>query len=389
MEMTVEQLQEVVREVIREAGLVQAAPEGSAGEFKHALFAGATNARRAETMSLGVGKLIRALAAAKGDPERAAAWTKKHFHDEAIEKALLASDGGSGGFTVPEDYTTSVIEFLRPASAIRRMNPIIVPMPNGNMTLPKQTGGAAASYIGESSNLPATGASFGQVKLSWKKLGALVPVSNDLLRFNAVGVDTIVRDDLVAALGQRSDLAFLRDDGTDFTPTGLLHWVIAANTFGANGTVNLANVTTDLATMVLKLRSSNCRMLRVGWIMSPRTEMYLMTVRDGNGNFAFRDEMLRGTLWTFPFAVTTQIPENLGGGTNETELYLADFADVVIGEAQTLLVDVSTEAAYHDGSAVVAAFSRDETVIRAILLHDLGMRHNGSLAVLTAVKWGA
>ena len=157
----------------------------------------------------------------------------------------------------------------------------------------------------------------------------------------------------------------------------------------ANSTVTLANVTTDLGRLVLALENANVRMLRPGWLFSPRTKFYLMTVRDGNGNYAFRDEMLRGFFWGWPFASTTQIPQNLGVGGDESEVMLADFADVVIGEAMNLLIDASAEAAYHDGSSVQSAYSRDQTVVRAIQEHDFGMRHDESVAVLNEVTWGA
>jgi hypothetical protein len=35
----------------------------------------------------------------------------------------------------------------------------------------------------------------------------------------------------------------------------------------------------------------------------------------------------------------------------------------------------------------VAAFSQDQTVVRAIVQHDVGMRHDASVAVLAQVKW--
>src|SRR4029453_3798299 len=108
------------------------------------------------------------------------------------------------------------------------------------------------------------------------------------------------------------------------------------------------------------------RMLRPAWILSPRSKMYLMTVRDANGNFAFRDEMRAGGLWTFPFGAKTQIPENLGGGGDESEIYLVDMADAVIGDATSIIIDSSTEAAYHDGSQGIAAFSQDQTVVGPI-----------------------
>ena len=202
-----------------------------------------------------------------------------------------------------------------------------------------------------------------------------------------VGGEAIVRDDLIAALGQRGDLAFIRGAGTQYTPKGLRYWAPSANVIAANGTVNLANVTTDLGKLWLQLANGNVRFLRPGWLIAPRTFNYLMNVRDGNGNFAFREEMMAGRLWGYPFAYTTQIPINLGGGSNESEVYLADFADVVIAEQEGLIIDVFDGAAYHDGTNVVAAVSADQTVLRAIQEHDLVMRHEESVAVLTTVLW--
>ena len=114
---------------------------------------------------------------------------------------------GGGGFLVPEEYSTELIEYLRPLSVIRSMNPVIVPMPVGSISIPAMTGGATAEYIGEGSNIAVSQPAFGQIKLTWKKLATLVPISNDLIRFSSPQADAIVRDDLVAAMAQREDAA--------------------------------------------------------------------------------------------------------------------------------------------------------------------------------------
>jgi hypothetical protein len=167
-------------------------------------------------------------------------------------------------------------------------------------------------------------------------LAALVPISNDLLRYSSPQADAIVRDDAVRAIAQREDYAFLRDDGTSGTPKGLKNWIDAANKFSANGTVSLANVTSDLGKAMQLIMDANITLIiqqaatggvdvRPGWIFSPRQWKYLTTVQTTVGNYAFRDEMLRGTLWGYPFAVTTNIPITLN--TNKSEVYFADFAD--------------------------------------------------------------
>lgn len=344
----------------------------------------------AEDRKLFIARIARSMAAGKNDIERAGQWARKAYGETStVAKALAAGEATAGGFIVPPGYRNEIIELLRPASVVRRMNPTIWPMPNGTAQVPKLTGGSTAAYVGENQNIGVTAPTFGQLNLSQKKLAAIVPISNDLIRYSSPEGDAVVRDDLVAAIAQREDLAFIRGDGLSDTPKGLRYWVPQSNPdnlIPANATVNLANVTTDLGLLVLALRSANVRMLRCGWLMSPRSWNYLMTVRDGNGNFAFRPEMLMGTLWGYPFAVTTQIPENLS--TNKSEVYFVDFADAVIGESQMLIIDASGEAAYYDGSAVQAAFSRDQTVVRALEAHDFGMRHEASAACLVDVTWG-
>jgi HK97 family phage major capsid protein len=333
-------------------------------------------------------RILKVLAGAKGDPIRAANAYAKLYGEDAVSKALAATDASAGGVLLPEDVSTEVIEYLRPMSVVQRMNPVRVPLDNGTLRMPKVTGGASAGYIAENNNISMTGQTFGQVQLTARKLAAFVPISNDLIRRASQSADQVVRDDLAAALAQRGDLAFIRGDGTAGSPRGLRYWAPSANVLTMTATVSLAHTTTDLGLLMLALMGNNVRMLRPGWLFAPRTYVYLTTVRDANGNFAFRDEMMQGKLWGYPYGVTTQIPVNLSvTSTNETEVYFADFADVVIGEATTLLVDASSEAGYYDGSSQQSAFTLDQTVIRAIQEHDLVCRHAESVAVIKDCSW--
>lgn len=354
----------------------------------------------ADRRGLEVGAIMRAMARTRldgGGPDYTLrvleSWGHKDLAgrvEEGRQKAMAAGDPLAGGVFLPEEMAQDVIELLRPATAVRRLNPAVVPMAVGTMRIPKITAGSSASYIGENANITPSQLGTGQLTLTWKKLAAMVPVSNDLVRYNSVGADTIVRGDIVRSMAQRENQAFLRDNGAA-TPKGLRYWAAPANVFFANSSVSLANTTTDLGKIILKLEEANVPMTRPGWIFAPRTKQYLMTVQTTTGAFAFRDEMMRGTLWGWPYATTTQVPTNLtdAGGTTESEIYLADFDDVVIGEAQRLILDASTEAAYWDGSNVVAAYSQDQTVMRCIAEHDLGVRRDVAVAVMIGVTWGA
>lgn len=301
--------------------------------------------------------------------------------------------GVQGGFLVPEDVSAEVIELLRPMSVVTAMGPRFVPMPNGNLTTNRRATGATFGYGGEQQDVRATGFTFGQVKLSAKKLSGLIPISNDLLRSASTAVDRMIRDDALADASQIMDRFFLRGSGTDFAPRGL-RWQTLGTPFESThvlamtATPDLQKVTNDLGRLELALGNANVIFTGAHWIMSPRTAMYLTNLRDGNGNLAF-PEMQDGQLRRKPVHVTTEIPDNLGGGT-ESEIMLVHPQHVLVGEHMGVEVAMSTEAAYKDSAGnMQAAFSRDETLMRLIMQHDIGARHLAAIAVLTGVTWGA
>jgi len=212
-----------------------------------------------------------------------------------------------------------------------------------------------------------------------------------LIRNSSPQADAVVRDDIVRALAVTEDAKFLRGEGTDKAPKGLRHWAASGNVFNA-GAAGAAQVTSDLGELMLKLMNNDVAAGNWGWIFAPRTWKYLTTLLDSNANFIFRAEMVENnTLWGFPFSVTTSVPITLTEGSNSdtSEIYLANFDDIIIGDNLNLSIDVSQDAAYYDGSNVIASFSQDQTVIRAISEHDLAARHQESIAVAKAVRWGA
>ncbi|RJG06255.1 phage major capsid protein [Noviherbaspirillum cavernae] len=332
-----------------------------------------------------IGMIVRALCASKGDPRGAAHYADTNGFPE-IAAVLNTGTGAAGGFIVPPGYVPEFVELLQPMSVVRASGARTIPMPNGSLTMPKIVGGASANYQGENDDIAASEQTFGQMTLSKKKLTALVPVSNDLIRFSNPQANTMVRDDMLQAIALREDIGFLRDNGTGNLPKGLRYWAPAGNVIAANATVNLQNVKNDLGKLELALLTGKVRMIKPGWVFSPRTMVYLQNLVDGNGNKAF-PEIDAGQLRGKPFRLTTQIPENLGAGSNESEIYLVDFNEVIIGEATGLIIDVSTEASFKSGATMVSAFSQDLTLIRAITEHDIQPRHDVAVAVLTGVKW--
>lgn len=389
-ELTMEQLQKLIADQVA-AGLEPLA--ATQRRFEH-LFIESDAAKRDKDAGIEKGsrfaRAVKSIALGRAeDITRVEAAKRLYPEDAALLKALGEATGSAGGFLVPTEYSREIIELLYDRAVVRKAGARVIPMASNTMNVPRLATGATAGYVGENANITKSEQTFEQLQLSAKKLAVLTPISNDLIRDSSPQADAIVRDDIVTAMGLREDLAFIRDDGTSNKPKGILNWVPAANKFNANATINVANVIADLKKSVkLVMEARKGQLVKAAWLFATRTYMFLITQTTGAPErFIWREEMLQGKLLGYPFFVTDQIPVNIGTGSDSSEVYFGDFVDAVIGENRNLEIAVSNEAAYHDGTNVIASFSQDQTVIRAILRHDFALRHDKSFSVMSEVDW--
>lgn len=332
-----------------------------------------------------------------------------------VTKALMVSVGTAGGIMVPPDQMTEVIELLRPKAVVRASTPRIIPMPRGTMTLPGQASAASAGYGGEVQKIAKSEQKLNAIVASFKKLTALVPVSNDMMRYANPATDAFVRDDLVKVLALREDKGFLLDDGTAQSPRGMLHvanawaaqtggtvgkWSNAANSVAAVGgnfitsaaNYALATAAAELGGLDNKLDTADVPADRRVWFMHPRTKNYLFNVQNSLGVYVYRDELTKGTLLGHPYKTTTQIPINIwdADGTHKdcSFIILAEMTEAMIFDSMQLELAVSREGTYIDANGdTISAFQNDQTLIRAIEEHDFQMRHEASVAVSQLVRW--
>ena len=337
----------------------------------------------------GMTRLVMSIAAAQGNVQDAAKFAAEELNDQAVSMAINSSSN-SGGVLIPQNLHNEVIELLRDRTIIRKLGARSIPLPNGNMALPRLAGGATATYTGEGKDAKVSEARFDDVKLTAKTLIAMVPLSNQLIGRAGFNVEQLVLHDILTTIAVREDKAFMRDDGTGDTPIGmkaratewnrLLPWEDTAE-------VNLNTIDTYLDNIILMAMNGNSNMIRCGWGMSNRTWMKLYGLRDGNGNKVY-PEMSQGELKGYRIERTSAIPANLGGDGVESEIYFADFNDVVIGEDGSMRVSFSQEASYQDGDGnLVSAFSRNQSLIRVVTEHDIGFRHPEGLVLGTNVRF--
>jgi HK97 family phage major capsid protein len=293
----------------------------------------------------------------------------KDLHKEL--KALSATTPSEGGFLIQESYAADVIPLLLSKIAVFQLGIRRVPMPNGNLNLPKLTGGATSYYQGENQNATKSQQTFGNIKMSSKKLVTLVPISNDLLRTNSIEADRLVRDDMVQQMALKMDYTALYGSGTDYTPRGIAYQA-GISTSSSTGIITADNP----ASMLGILMANNSPMNSVGWVFNGYMWTTLYNLKTTTNQYIYRDEMSRGTLLGKPFKVSNQIPTATAAATiYQTDIFLGDWSELMFGEELAFEMMASKEASWYDGSSLQSAFSLDQTVLKVTAKHDMALRH--------------
>lgn len=374
--------------------------------------------------SLVLGGVVKMIAAGGGNAYAARqAAVDLYGESHPVTKALAVGSASAGGFAVAPDFVNEIIELLRPASRVREAGPRAVPMPRGTLTLPGQASAATAYYGTENRAITASQPSLRQIVATYKKLTALVPVSNDMMRYAMPAFDAMVRDDLVKIMALRFDLNALVGDGTQDTIRGFLSfangWVAAnggtvgrfsktgASVLAVNGTdptdstggnfitstysYTLATAAAELGGAKNRLDTAQVPDDKRAWFMHPRSYNYLYNVQNSLGVYVFRDELNTGKLMRYPVYVTTQIGANwydASGHSDCSFVFLAAMDEFMVLDSMQLELAISREGSYVDSTgATVSAFQNDQTLIRAIAEHDFQARHDQSVAVIQGVKW--
>jgi HK97 family phage major capsid protein len=308
-------------------------------------------------------------------------------------RALQQTSFTAGGALIEENFVGSeFIEALRAESAFRRAGPRMVSLVNGSFTTPRLTGSTTVSYLpAEGDNLATSEPTFGQLKLVEKKVGVIVPFSNDLKRNASLDAIRVVQEDLVRTVAIDEDTQCFNGTGLAGTPKGIYYWIPAANKANQTGT-SLANVRTDVRKMKNGLDSANVPYARRAFFMHSRSMNYIgWDLVDGNSNFAFPSlqSAAGASLGGDPVYRDNVLSITGGGGANESQIFYVEMSECYLAESMDLEFEIFANAAYSASGTIRSGISRDESVIRLIRKWDFGMRHTASAFIIEAVTLGA
>lgn len=304
-------------------------------------------------------------------------------------KSLNTLVSAQGGLLVPIERRNEIIDLLYPTTAYFRGNPVTVPMPNGNFSQPAAATGASAAYRGEGARAAVSEPTFRDLDMRAFILSSIVPITDQLLRYSEGGVAQWTENNLRIVMSQKADSTLLRSAGGANTPVGIFNSPAAVRTAAAAGaTPTIAVLETDFRNAENRFTDLNIPGFGATWVMNPRAIGRLYDMRDANGNRYFPEiggdnPMFRGKR----VLSTQQLPNNLGAGTNETEIALVDWNWVWYGDAVPLRLKFSGEATVYFNGDWQSAFQQGLYYIMAEMEHDTEVAMTGSVQVITGVLW--
>lgn len=345
-------------------------------------------------------RLVGALTATGGDVEESKKWVKGESktaafeprgvfrsRGEEIERDLSSVVQAGGAVLIREEVSDDFIEFLRPSQVLTALGARDIPMGSTELTIPAQTVGSTGGWLGESEPIVVTAPGFGAVTMKLHKYGSIVPIPNDLLRYAANNAEAYVSADMRNDIALAMDTADLRGSGVNAQPLGV-RWSGRVTRSLGNTTDNIIN---DLVGCFTRAGENLMPMQKIGWGLNYRVWQRLYTLRDGIGGFLFKDEMNAGTLMGQPFKRSSIFKSNLDpystGQFNKTELFWFDLDQVMVARGDGVAIELSREAAYEANGVVKAAFSRDQTVVRALVGNDVGLRYRDAVQVVDGIDW--
>lgn len=193
-----------------------------------------------------------------------------------------------GGYLVPEEYDSRLVQELKEANIFRNLATTITTGGERKINIAATT--PAAAWIEEGGALSFGDATFEQILLDAHKLHVAIKVTEELLYDNAFRLENYIITQFAKALGNAEEDAFLNGDGIG-KPLGIF-----AETGGGQIGVTAASATAITADEIINLVYSLKRPYRKNakFIMNDQTISVLRKLKDGNQAFLWQPSMKEG-----------------------------------------------------------------------------------------------
>ena len=222
----------------------------------------------------------------------------------AVQDALQIGEDSEGGYLVPDEFETKLIDKLADENFIRSLATVVTSA-NGDKKIPVVASHGAAVWTDEEGEYTEDDDSFGVATLGAHKLTSIIKVSEELLNDAAFNIETYIAQEFARRMAAAEEAAFLDGNGTG-KPTGLL-------TSGETG-VTAASAEAITADEIIDLYHSlrTPYRKRAAFITNDSTIKVIRKLKDSTGQYLWQPGLKEGqpdTILNRPIYTSAYMPE--------------------------------------------------------------------------------
>ncbi len=291
-------------------------------------------------------------------------------------KAMSVGQDAAAGYLVPAPLSAAIIDRARNASVAFQAGALTVPMDSSTLTVARLATDPVPAWKEENASIASsTRPSEWRSSSPRRQLSCIVKGSVELFE-DAQNIEGTIEDSLGKALALELDRVALRGSGAAGEPAGVLSQAGVTITSAVGSPADYVKFADD---PTRTLRDANAAE-PFTFIAAPRTFQSLDKLVTGISGDKTR--LAAPPAWSaYRRLSTAAIPINLGGGTNESQAFVGDFSQLIVGMRTQLTI----EATRVGGDAGGGAFSSLQVWIRAYLRADIALRHPAHFVVLDGV----
>ena len=221
-----------------------------------------------------------------------------------VSNILSEGSDTSGGFLVPDEFMTELIEALNEQNIFRQICRV-VSTSREKLKVPVATAAGVANWVEENAQIPESDSAFGQVILNAYKLGTMMRASTELIEDAAFNIQSYIAMEFARRIGTKEEEAFALGDGVG-KPTGIF-----ATTGGAGVGATASSATNITFDEVIDLFYSLKPPYRskAGFVTNDSTLKGLRKLKSADGQYLWQpsvkdktpDTILGRPVYTSPF----------------------------------------------------------------------------------------
>lgn len=259
---------------------------------------------------------------------------------KAADPILVSANDDAGGYLVPAVTEAKIYELAATYGQARRYMSVM-PVTGGVTRLPKE--GTLPTWtwgITEGASITSSKPTFGVNTLTPNKGGAIVVISNEMLRDANVNVGAYVIKKIAQAKGSGEDTQCFAGTGSPFTGV-----FATANTFGGEFNCTSTNVITFANLLSVVYGVDQALLVGASWFLSRSVIAVVQGLLDSQNRPIFMPAAngQPATLLGYPVVVVEAAPTS-ANADNKPLLLLGNLENSIIGDVEGMNLTLLTEA---------------------------------------------